>query len=149
MSQYDDDDDFDTDGSAIGDIRKALRSAEKRNKALEQELTSFRQESRKRELAASIEARGLNPKIAGLIPQDADPAAWIEEFGELFSAPPAAQDAQADEPPAIPAPEGASTFSEVATTGATPIGDEGQLMALITGAKTKADLDRLIFGHAL
>jgi hypothetical protein len=144
MSQYDDDDEDFEGGSTISEIRKALRAAEKRNKALEQELQTFRAESRKREIAASIEARGLNPKIAGLIPQDTDPAAWIEEFGELFAAPaPAAE--PADEQAVAP-PEGASTFSEVANTGATPVGDEGQLIALIKGAKTPEELNRVLFG---
>lgn len=144
MSQYDDDDDDFDGGVTITEIRKALRAAEKRNKALEQELQTFRAESRKREIAASIEARGLNPKIAGLIPADTDPAAWIEEFGELFAAPAPVEPAT-DEQPAPP--EGASTFSEVATTGATPVGDEGQLTALIRGANTPEELNKILFGR--
>lgn len=144
MSQYDDDDDDFDGGVTITEIRKALRSAEKRAKALEQELQEFRAESRKREIAASIEARGLNPKIAGLIPADTDPTVWIEEFGELFAAPTVEQ--PADEQMVAP-PEGASTFSEVASTGATPVGDEGQLMALIKGAATPEDLNKILFGR--
>jgi hypothetical protein len=144
MSQYDDDDEDFEGGNTISDIRKALRAAEKRNKTLEQELTTFRAESRKRELAASIESRGLNPKIAGLIPQDADPAAWIEEFGELFAAP--APAAPADDDQQVAPPEGASTFSEVANTGQAPVGDEGQLMALIKGASTPEELTRILHG---
>lgn len=146
MSLYDDDDDDFEGGNTISEIRKALRAAEKRNKALEQELQTFRTESRKREIAASIEARGLNPKIAGLIPADADPAAWIDEFGELFAAPSQVAGEPADEQNPEP-PEGASTFAQVASTGDTPVGDEGQLLALIRGASTPDELNKVLFGN--
>lgn len=150
MSQFDDDDDFDIDTEGgISQIRKALRAAEKRAKALEQELASFRAESRTRALKGAIEARGLNPKVAGIIPADIeDVNAWLDEYGDIFGAAPA-QSAQATEPDAVPAPEGADTFSQVASTGTAPTGDEGQLMALLQSATTKDELDKLIFGKSL
>lgn len=148
MSQYDDDDDFDLDSGTIADIRKALRAAEKRSKALESELQGFRTDSRKRELSGAIESRGLNPKIAAFIPEGIEPSgigAWLDEYGDVF-APQGAAPAVVDEAPAIEAPTGARTFSEVASSGTAPNGDEGQLMALIQGASTKEELNKLIFG---
>lgn len=150
MSQFDDDDDFDGEDGSINSIRKALRAAEKRNKQLESELSSFRTESRKRALQGAIEAKGLNPKIAAFVPSDLsadDVATWLDEYGDVFA--PANSAPPADEPQAPPIPEGADVFSEVASTGAAPTGDEGQLLARITGAKTKAELDTLIFGTPL
>lgn len=151
MSQFDDDDDFEdgVDGS-INSIRKALRAAEKRAKTLEAELSSFRTESRKRALQGAIEAKGLNPKIAAFVPADLaadDVAGWLDEYGDVFA--PAGAAPAAQEPQAVIVPDGADTFSEVASTGAAPTGDEGQLLARISGAKTKAELDTLIFGSPL
>lgn len=143
MSQYDDDDDFDNEGNSINDVRKALRAEQKLRKAAEAELTTYRAESRKRELSDTIVKRGLDPKIAGLIPVDADVETWLETFGPLFAALAPAATAT-DEQAVTPAPEGASTFSEVANTGAAPTGDEGQLMALISGAKTPEELSRIL-----
>lgn len=151
MSQFDDDDDFEdgVDGS-INSIRKALRAAEKRAKTLEAELSSFRAESRKRALQGAIEAKGLNPKIAAFVPADLaadDVATWLDEYGDVFA--PTGAAAAVQEPQAVEVPDGASTFSEVASTGAAPTGDEGQLMARITGARTKDELDTIIFGAPL
>lgn len=154
MSQFDDDDDFEdgVDGS-INSIRKALRAAEKRAKALETELSSFRSESRKRALQGAIEAKGLNPKIAAFVPADLaadDVATWLDEYGDVFApAGATAPPSPSDEPTGVVPPEGANIFSEVASSGAAPTGDEGQMLALIRGAKTKAELDTLIFGQPL
>ena len=146
MSQYDDDDDDFDGGNTIGEIRKALRAAEKRNKALEQELQTFRAESRQRELTALIESRGLNPKVAGLIPADQEVGAWLDAYGDLFAAPAQSDAPPADEQESVDPPAGAREFSEVANTGATPVGDEGQLIALIKGAKTPEELNKVLFG---
>ncbi len=144
MSQYDDDFDDEISGSnAISEVRKALRNAEKQNKALKEELETYRTESRKREITNVIESRGLNPKVAGLIPADANVGEWLDAFGDLFAAP--TGEPAVDERPAPP--EGAGTFTEVATTGAAPVGDEGQILALIKGAKTPEELTRILQGQ--
>lgn len=149
MSQYDDDEDFDLDNGTMADLRKALRAAEKRNKAFETELSGFRNDSRKRELSGAIESRGLNPKIAAFVPSDlsaSDLGTWLDEYGDVFAPAGVTATDTAVEQPVIEAPTGARVFSEVASSGTAPSGDEGQLMALIQGAKTKEELDKLIFG---
>lgn len=142
MSQFDDDDDFDdNDGDNINAIRKAERAQAKRVKELEKELSSFRAESRKRALQSAIEAKGLNPKIAGLVPADADVEVWLEEYGDIFGAAPTST---SEEPPAPVVPAGADAFSEIASGGVPPTGDEGQLMARIQAAKTPEELNQIL-----
>lgn len=143
MPQFDDDDE-DFTGENISEARKAERSANKRIKALEAELAGFRTESRTRALQGAIEAKGLNPKIAAFVPADVDTSAigaWIEEYGDVF-APQGAPVPPVAPPPIVP--DGADTFSEVAASGAAPTGDEGQLMALISGAKTPEELNKIL-----
>lgn len=149
---YDDDDDDDFGGPTddFNTLRKADRAKAKRIKELEAELNTYRVEGRKRALAGAIESKGLNPKIAALVPADLGPdeiSDWLDEFGDIF-APPSAATAESGEPEptSTPAPDGADVFSRVASTGSAPVGDEGQLMALIKGAASKEELDRLIFG---
>jgi hypothetical protein len=145
MSQFDDDDD-DFDNDNINVVRKAQRSAEKRVKELEKELSSFRADARKSTLRSAIEAKGLNPKIAAFVPQDIDPTAvgeWLDEYGEVF-APAGATAPPSDDEPDTPIPDGAARFAEVTSSGAPPSGDEGQMMALIQGAKTPEDLNKIL-----
>jgi hypothetical protein len=146
MSQFDDDDeDFDTDN--INVVRKAQRAADKRVKELEKELASFRTDARKNALKGAIEAKGLNPKIAAFVPQDIEPSAveeWLEEYGEVFA--PAGVTAPPSDTPPVEIPSGARVFADVTSAGEPPNGDEGQMMALIQGARTKEDLDKILFG---
>lgn len=150
MSQYEDDDDIDFDGAgSIKQIRKALRDAEKRNKALEDELSSFRTLARKDALRRAVEERNLNPKIAAFIPKDVEVDSigdWLDEYADVFGSAPVAtgQDEGQDATP----PEGAGTFSEVTSGGVAPTGDQGAIAQLIASAKTKEDLDKILFGKA-
>ena len=152
MSQFDDEfeDDYGTGSNALAEARKAAKENARRAKELEAELQKFRSEFRKRELAETITARGLNPKIANLVPANIEPGeigAWLDENADVFgvSSPQSAD--QPDSQPAVVAPDGADTFASVANTGTPPVGDEGQLLALIKGAKTPEELNKLIFGQ--
>lgn len=152
MSRYDDDDDdeFSSDNGNIDNVRKALRAAEKRLKVLETENAGYRAESRKTTLAKTIEGKNLNPLIAGLVPKDLSDGeldTWLDEYGSLFAPAGAPAAPPASEPGLVP--DGAATFNEVANTGEVPNDDYGQLMARMDSAKTKEDLDLVIFGHKL
>lgn len=153
MSQFDDEfeDDYSNGSNALSEARKAAKENARRVKELEAELAQFRTETRKRTLAESIQARGLNPKIAAFVPADVKPddvGAWLDEYADLFAPSGASQSAEqsGSEPEPATAPEGAAAFARVASTGTPPNGDEGQLAALIKGAKTKEELDKIIFG---
>ncbi len=157
MTQFDDDDDNDIDfdgNGSINQIRKALRNAEKVNKRLEEELSSFRTDNRKRALQEALRERNLNPKIAAFVPSDITPDAiseWLDDYADVFGKP---ADGQGDAEPTLQdqgalEPEGASAFNKVASAGKPPTGDAGDISQLIAGAKTKEDLDRIIFGRAM
>ena len=101
---YEDDDDLDLldddqdQDSAMRNVRKAERAKSKRIKELEAELESLRKFQRQSVISSVLNEKGINPKIAALIPADvaSEKAAidnWLSEFGELFGAKPAQQNA--------------------------------------------------------
>lgn len=155
MPNYDDDDDFDyTSEGSINEIRKADRAKAKRIKELEDRLSKFEAKERRDTLASVIKDKGLNPKIAAFVPTgitvDELPT-WLDEYGDVFApqgAPAQPVEGQPDQSPAPAAPEGTATFDAIAA-GQAPTGDESELLALIKGASSKEELDRLIFGQAL
>ena len=156
--EYDLPDDFDDyDDGAINQVRKAHKAAQRRIKELEQELTGYRVESRKRSVQEVLTSRGFNPKIADLIPEDlrseAEITSWLDERSDVFQ-PTAAvnSDSPSEEQmggqPDIQVPPGYQQFNEVVNAGQAPIGDESQIMAMIAAAKTPEELNRIIFNNA-
>lgn len=86
MSGYNynsDDEDFENEVSSNsgGGLRKMLEEALGEVKSLKAQLNSDKREKSATEL---LKSAGLDPAIAELIPQDADPKAWIEEKAHLF-----------------------------------------------------------------
>ena len=158
QQEYDLPDDFDDyDDGAITQVRKAHKAAQRRIKELEQELTGYRVESRKRSVQEVLTSRGFNPKIADLIPEDlrseAEITSWLDERSDVFQ-PTAAvnSDSPSEEQmggqPDIQVPPGYQQFNEVVNAGQAPIGDESQIMAMIAAAKTPEELNRIIFNNA-
>lgn len=153
MNQYfDDEDDTDQESEGIQQARRAAKANAKRVKELEQELESLRTDLRVRSVSDVVSARGLNPKIAELIPSGItsrdDINAWLDERADLFgaSAGGAASSPSSQQPVA---PAGAARLAEVMSAGEPVPGDESQLLAQIQAAKTPAELNRLIFGSEM
>jgi hypothetical protein len=156
--EYDLPDDFDDyDDGAIAQVRKAHKAAQRRIKELEQELTGFRVESRKRSVQEVLTSRGYNPKIADLIPQDltneAEITSWLDDRSDVFQPTVAVNDGSPDDgqmgnQPDIQVPQGYQQFNEVVNAGQAPIGDESQIMAMIAAAKTPEELNRILFQNA-
>jgi len=89
MTNYDDDynDTIDADAedqNGPAGLRKALKARERELKELREQFSALADESRKRKVSESLSAKGLPPKLAGLIPQDADVDEWLTEYGDLF-----------------------------------------------------------------
>ena len=95
MSNYDyedDDEDF-TQESGNNDLVKQLRKA---NKQKEKELAELKSQfdglskaQRERAIKDTLEARGVNSKIAKFIPSDIDPteeslSKWLDDNGDVF-----------------------------------------------------------------
>ena len=82
------DDFYEYDDGAISQVRRAHKAANKRIKELENEISTFRSESRVRSVKEVLESRGYNSKIADLIPDGVSSAdeisAWLDERSDVF-----------------------------------------------------------------
>lgn len=98
---YDEDDfDFEDEGveeiptrgskdDVLKKVRRAERAKDKQLKELQAELESLRKFQRESTVSKVLSEKGINPKIAALIPSDmeATPEAltsWLEQFGDVF-----------------------------------------------------------------
>ena len=142
---YDDDEDNDTTTDVVGQLRKVNRTLEKRAKELEQELAGLKSQTRQRTVKDVLQAKGLNPKIAALIPQDIEPTddalvKWIEDYGDVFGVQIPTEEKPAEKSPEIKAQ---ARINNMVATGTAPDIDE-DAFAKIANAKTKEDLDILL-----
>ena len=144
-TNYYDDEDDDTTTDVVSQLRKVNRALEKRAKELEQELSGLRTQTRQRTVKDVLQAKGLNPKIAALIPQDIEPTddalvKWIEDYGDVFGV-----QTQTEEKPAEKSPEikAQARINNMVATGTAPDIDE-DAFAKIANAKSKEDLDILL-----
>lgn len=158
QNEFDLPDDFDDyDDNALAQVRKAHRAAQKRVKELEQELSGYRVETRKRSVQDVLTSRGFNPRLSDLIPGDLETAdqigAWLDDRSDLFqpSHSEAGSEVASDEQEAsqgndFQPPPWASQFNEVVNQGQPPTGDESQLLSMIQAAKNPEELNRILFG---
>ena len=142
---YDDDEDNDTTTDVVGQLRKVNRTLEKRAKELEQELAGLKTQTRQRTVKDVLQAKGLNPKIATLIPQDIEPSdealmKWVEDYGDVFGIQTPTEEKPAEKSPEIKAQ---ARINNIVATGTAPDIDE-DAFAKIASAKTKEDLDILL-----
>jgi hypothetical protein len=148
-NQYDEyeDDDFETEeAQGPAKLRNALKKAEKREKALMEELAALKGNVRQRSVKDVLEAKGVNPKIAAFIPAGVDApekiAAWLDEYADVFGF------ANQSQESAVQGDATARRIEEVTQTATTPTGGE-DVLARLTSAKSKDELDQLIFGTSL
>ena len=143
FDDFDDDDEQTQDQNGPANLRKALKRAEKEREALKAELDQFRAERRVQSVKSVLEAEGINPKIAGLLPPSIETPdavkAWLVEYGDVFGS---------AKPPEVLPDENAQDAAAQermsrAINSAQPSSKEADLRSLIDGAKTRADLDAL------
>ena len=70
-------------------VRRAERAKDKQLKELQSELDSLRKFQREATVSKVLQEKGINPKIAALIPQNLDSTpealnSWLEQFGDIF-----------------------------------------------------------------
>jgi len=92
--QYDDEEEtYDSDSSdgdsLLRDLRRQLKVMSRENKDLKTVNAGFQQKVRQDSLAATLQTKGLNPKIAKLVPVelvDDDEALdeWLNDYSDLF-----------------------------------------------------------------
>ena len=88
-------DEFDAFEDEDSDLPKKLRAKIKELTKERDELASkfeaFEAEKRSQNLQQTLQARGLNPKIAAFVPKDIENEgldAWLEEYGDVFGGQP-------------------------------------------------------------
>jgi len=153
MDYYDDDDqDFTNDSEGIKQLRAAKKQDARRIRELEAELDQFRSTERVRSVTDILTTRGMNPKIADLIPSDLRSAEeinrWLEERADVFAGVTNTPSQQQDTNPTqqVVPPANAGLMADALSAGEPIPGDESQLLAMIAAAKSPQELNRLIFG---
>jgi hypothetical protein len=139
MPEFDDllDDDMSEGGDLVKQLRNALKAANKEKSDQAKRLAELEKGVRSQSLADVLKAKGLDPKVARLYPNDADTTpeavdAWLGEYGDVFGV--EKQDTAADEE----TQQAANTIARVASQAppANQSYDVNSLIAEIQAAKT-------------
>lgn len=153
MDYYDDDEqEYGNESEGIKQLRAKQKQDAKMIRELQAELDRFRTTERSRSVADVLATRGLNPKIADLIPSDLRDAdeinRWIEERADVFAGVSnTSSQQQTDVPDAVIPPANAARMADVLSAGEEIPGGEEQMLAMIRAASNPAELNRLIFGN--
>ena len=89
------DDDYETDDQQgpnpklIKDLRKQLKEKAATEKALAEKVAEFEKRERIRNVASVLSEKGVNPKVAKLVPSDVGEdeesvGKWLNDFGDVF-----------------------------------------------------------------
>lgn len=98
-----------------GALRNQLEEALKANKELKSQVHDLT-------VSQLVADKGLDRRIAKLVPQDADDiSAWLDENADLFASTQAKSEPEEDTaPPPVEAPEGAVKAASIEAGGASP-----------------------------
>lgn len=145
----DEDDDFTTESGQNNDLVKQLRKAAKQKDKELQELKAqfenLNKAQRERAIKDTLEARGVNSKIAKFIPSDIDPteeslSKWLEENGDVFGF----QATESNQPAVDPATAAAyKKMNQATEQGLTPDSSD-DLLRRILNTQTPEELDELL-----
>lgn len=106
MSGYDYSDVLDGDGfedrQTGGGLRKQLEQVLEQNKKL---IERLEKQDRKDSTESLLKEKGLNPEVAGMIPDGQDPAEWLQKYGHLVGGNRLDKDTPADLPETQVAPD--------------------------------------------
>lgn len=85
-NNWSDDDGFENEAQSQGGggLRKLLEETLAENKKLREAIEG---KERGKSTAALLKDKGLDPAIAELIPEDQDPAAWVDKYAHLLGVP--------------------------------------------------------------
>ena len=154
MPQYDDEEDDYTEDESPRDgndlvkqLRRKIKEQDKTLREITDRYSGLEKAHRERTVADVLAAKGINPKVAKLIPSDVEPSAealdqWIGDYADVFNipvgTPPAEEAASAQE---VAAYDRMRTIeSTAASVGADPLqqkianaGNKEELMQLLRG----------------
>lgn len=152
----DDDDDFDGDdrkgGNEVPDLRKAYNALKRQNKELLEQLQTTQKGLRERSVKDVLAAKGLPEKVASLIPENItsadDVQAWVDQYADVFGTPAPTPEAPAESEEPFSMDLAALGRIATAQQAGTPYsGDADQIAALIAGARTPEELNKVLFGN--
>jgi hypothetical protein len=83
--------DFDDENLGPKALRDFAKAQAKQNEELQKQLKTIHDENRTRTVQSLIKEKGLNEKVAKMVPPDADPDEWFAENADAFGAPAAPQ----------------------------------------------------------
>ena len=151
----DDDDDVTTTTSNDGNdlvkqLRKANKQKEKELAELKAQFEGLSKAQRERAIKDTLEARGVNSKIAKFIPSDIDPteeslSKWLDDYGDVFGL----QAAETSKPAVDPAQAAAyKKMNNAVEQGLTPDSAD-DIMRKLMSANSREELDEVIRNSGL
>jgi hypothetical protein len=136
---YEDDD----NSTLVKDLRDQIETLSKENKTLRKANDEFVTQTRAKTVDELIKEKGLNPKVAGVIPKDVDDvAAWLTEYGDLFGLAPT-DDSAGDDAGADGEVEELDKQNDSEQTGA----EDSGLLAKIAATTNLTELQELVKSH--
>lgn len=128
-------------------VRRAERAKDKQLKELQAELEGLRKFQREATVSKVLQEKGINPKIAALIPAELEPTqealnSWLEQYGDVFGVVP--QQSQ----PQINANDLAALRQiDAATSGAISPDDVNDSFSLINNAQSREELLEFLYSQ--
>lgn len=152
---------IDNNGSTEGGaLRKQYEEALAKLKERDEKIAAFEAKERTQGLEASLSGKGLNPKLAGLVPADvaSDPArldAWLNDYADVFTpasngGDDAGAGAAGGQPNASAGEQAAwRQIQGASANGTQPVVDQAALVAQINGATSPDELLNLLKANGM
>ena len=146
--EYEDDDDTEStydSNDLVKQLRKANKQKEKELAELKSQFDGLSKAQRERAIKDTLEARGVNSKIAKFIPSDIDPteeslSKWLDDNGDVFGY----QATESNQSTVDPAQAAAyKRMNSVTEQGQTPDSSD-DIMRKLMSANSKEELDEVI-----
>jgi hypothetical protein len=149
-NQYEEDDIYEEQDNGPAELRKALKKAQKEREAIEAELNKMRSDLRARQVKDVLASKGVPDKLAKLIPSDIDTPeqidSWLSEYSDVFGL---QKQEEAVQPTVDEETINANQRINQSTSTAQIPSSDGNAYQKLMGAKTKEELDQMIFGQSL
>jgi len=149
-NQYEYEDDYEEQDNGPAELRKALKKAQKEREAIEAELNKMRSDLRARQVKDVLASKGVPDKLAKLIPSDIDTPeqidSWLSEYSDVFGI---QKQEEAVQPTVDEETINANQRINQSTSTAQIPSSDGNAYQKLMGAKTKEELDQMIFGQSL
>ena len=149
MSDYDDDDVNERDSNELpAALRKQLKAKDKELAEIREQFKAVASRDRERTLSDALTSRGLNAKVAKLLPADLDLSpesidAWLTDYADVFGLQKPAVSKPAEELVAPPVPDAWQRIQNISQTASSESGESAVLHS-ISNATSEQDLIKMI-----